>query len=101
LLNHFANLLSHCSHLLSQFSIFRKQIGNLLSHFDHLLSHFSRSRIHFGVFRKQIGKLLSQTGVCFLISVDRAFPTHHCHVAKAIDNLPKFAQVDPLRNFLT
>jgi len=95
------NLLSHFACLLSHFSNFCKQKGNLLSHFNHLLSYFSRSRIHFGVFRKQIDELLSQTAVCFLISVDRAFLKHHRHVTKTMGNLPKLTQVDPQRNFLT
>jgi len=66
-------LLAHFACLLSHFSNFCKQKGSLLSHFNHLLSHFSTSRTHFGVFRKQNGKLLSQTAVCLLISVHRAF----------------------------
>jgi len=68
-----SNLLSHFACLLTPFGVFRKQSGNLLFHFNHLLSPFSRSRIHFGVFRKQKGNLLSQSAVCFLLSVDRAF----------------------------
>jgi len=96
-----SNLLSHFACLLSLFGVFRKQSGNLLPHFNHLLSHFSRSRIHFGVFRKQKGNLLSQTAVCLLISVDRAFLKHYRHVAKVMGNLPKLTQVDPQRNFLT
>ncbi|PSB27567.1 hypothetical protein C7B82_16320 [Stenomitos frigidus ULC18] len=70
-----SNLLAHFACLVSLFGVFRKQSDKLRSHFNHLLSHFSRSRIHFGVFRKQKGKLRSQTVVCVLISVDRAFTT--------------------------
>jgi len=68
-------LLAHLVHSFLQFSSFRKQKGSLLAHFASLLAHFSTSRTHFGIFRKQIDELLSQTAVCLLISVHRAFMT--------------------------
>jgi len=45
----------------------------LLTHFANVLIHFSHLLSQFSVFRKQKGNLLSQTAVCLLISVDRAF----------------------------
>jgi hypothetical protein len=66
--------------LLSHFGVFRKQKQLLLT--------------HFGVFRKQKQLLLSQTPVCFLISVFRAFMTNIALVAKTIADLPEFSQAE-------
>ncbi|MDF5708864.1 MAG: hypothetical protein PUP90_14670 [Nostoc sp. S4] len=54
----------------------------------------------FGVFRKQNQLLLSQTPVCLMISVVRAFMTNIALVAKTIADLPEFSQADLYGNFI-
>ena len=101
LLSNFAFSLFQSSNQPIGFGIFRKQKGNLLSPKARSLSDFSNSRIDFGVFRKRNGCLLSGFTLSlsnFSNSRDRyKYP----YVAKAMQNLPIFAQVDRYKGFLT
>ncbi|MEH2047540.1 hypothetical protein [Nostoc sp.] len=94
-------LLTQNELLLTHFGVFRKSNELLLIQKQLLLSHFGVFRksnelllTHFGVFRKQKKLLLSQTPVCFLISVFRAFMTNIALVAKTIVDLPEFSQAN-------